>query len=225
MVSVYSGFVVRQPLVEHLIPLFEETHDARIDPAFAPTTVLLERITAGERPDVVIGVASVVRDLAERGLLTSPVREIAVSAVGYARPAGAPGPADDSADAFLRYLSDARAVAYSLSGASGIHFMTVLRERGLLDRIDERAVRLEGGLTAHALADGRADVAVQQISELRSVPGSHVIAPLPEELQSYARFAVGVRPQVGPDAHDFADLLCSARARERFEAAGLSVPG
>lgn len=225
MITLYSGLVVKNPLVEQVIPAFERETGTRIDATFEPTTVLLDRIAAGDRPDLVLGVSSAVTDLAADGVLDpSRVAEIAVSAVGFARLADSPAPAETSADAFLDYLLAARAVAYTLSGASGLHFMKVLRERGLLERIDERAVRFESGLTVDAVLDGRADVAVQQISELRSVSGAQIVEPIPHELQSYGRFAVGARPGAGEDAARFVTLLTETSAQDAFAAFGLSRP-
>lgn len=225
MITLYSGLVVQKPLVEQIIPAFESATGARVEATFEPTTVLLERIAAGERPDLVLGVSSSVTALADEGVLDpARVAEIAVSSVGFARLEESPAPADDSAAAFLDYLLAARAVAYTLSGASGVHFMKMLRERDLLERIDERAVRCASGLTVEALLDGRADVAVQQVSELRSIAGPQVVEPIPHELQSYGRFAVGARPGAGDDAARFVTLLTEKPAQDAFAAFGLSRP-
>jgi molybdate transport system substrate-binding protein len=225
MISLYSGLVVRQPLVESLIPEFEAATGSRVEATFEPTSVLLERIGAGERPDLVLGVAGSVRDLADQGVLAADATaDIAVSAVGFARLPETPGPADPSAQTFLDYLVAAGAVAYSLSGASGLHFIEVLRRHDLLDRIDERAVMFPSGLTADAVVDGRAELAIQQVSELRSVAGPHIVEPIPHELQSYARFAIGVRAGAPDAAGAFASYLTGERAQTAFAAIGLSAP-
>lgn len=224
MISLYSGLVVQQALEETVIPAFERATGERVETAFAPTTVLLERIESGARPDLVLGVSSSVRDLAAQGVLDpAQVTDIAISAVGFARLPDSSAPTGDGEAAFLEYLRAAPAVAYTLSGASGLHLMAVLRERGLLDEIDERAVRLASGLTAEAVVDGRASVAIQQISELRAVAGPHVVAPLPVALQSYGRFAIGVRPD-SPTASAFAEALCQPDARRAFADIGLGEP-
>lgn len=224
MITLYSGLVVKQPLVESLIPEFEAATGTRVEATFEPTSVLLERIAAGERPDLFLGVAASARDLADQGILDAEaVTEIAVSAVGFARLPETAAPKDPSAQTFLDYLVDSR-VAYTLSGASGLHFIKVLQQHDLLDRIDERAVRFPSGLTAEAVVDGRADVAIQQVSELRSVPGPHVVEPIPHDLQSYGRFAIGARVGAPDAAGEFASLLSSDRAITAFEAVGLSAP-
>lgn len=225
MITLYSGLVVKQPLEETLIPAFQAATGEHVETTFEPTTVLLERMAAGERPDLLLGVTSSLQKTAAEGLLDpATITEIAVSAVGFARLADSPAPTDASAAAFLDYLLAARAVAYTLSGASGLHFMEQMRNRELLERIDERAVRFEAGLTAEAVIDGRADVAIQQVSELRSVPGAHIVAPIPHELQSYGRFAIAARPDAPTAASAFITALTTQAARDAFAAVGLSAP-
>lgn len=225
MITLYSGLVVRKPLVDTLIPAFEAATGERIEATFEPTTVLLEKIAGGDRPDLLLGVSSSLGELASEGVLDpASLADIAVSAIGFARLPGSPAPARDDPDEFLRYVLDARAVAYTLSGASGIHFMRLLGERGLLERLDERAVRLPAGLTAEAIIDGRADVAIQQVSELRSVQGEHIVAPIPHELQAYGRFAIGARVDAPAAAVAFAKALTTAPAQAAFAETGLSAP-
>ena len=224
MISLYSGLVVRQPLIEVLIPAFERETGELVVATFEPTTVLLDKIADGERPDLFLGVSAAAHDLASQGILDAQtVADIAVSAIGFARRPSTPAPAADTEEAFIDYLRDAR-VAYTLSGASGIHFMNVMRERNLLDAIDERAVRFPAGLTAEAVIDGRADIAIQQVYELRSVAGTHVVAPIPHALQSYGRFAIGVGATAPASARAFAATLIEARAQAAFASVGLSAP-
>lgn len=225
MITLYSGLVVRQPLVETIIPAFAEATGVQVETTFAPTTVLRAKIDEGDRPDLVLGVTAAVRQLADEGVLyADSVVEIAVSAVGFARLPETPAPTDASAQTFLDYLLNARAVAYTLSGASGLHFIEVLEQRGLRGRIDERAVRFAGGVTAEAVVDGRADVAIQQVSELRSVAGPHVVEPIPHDLQSYARFAIGARPDAPEAAASFIQLLLGDQAQQAIAEVGLSKP-
>lgn len=224
MITLYSGLVVRQALVDDLIPAFEASTGEHIVATFEPTTVLLDKIAGGERPDLFLGVSSSAHDLAAQGILDADtVADIAVSAVGFARLTRAPAPSADTEEAFLQYLRESR-VAYTLSGASGIHLMKVLRERNLLAGVDERAVRFPAGFTAEAVIDGRADVAIQQISELRSVAGEHVVAPIPHALQSYGRFAIGAGFSASASARAFSATLTEEPAQAAFASVGLSAP-
>jgi len=47
------------------------------------------------------------------------------------------------------------------------------------------------GFTAEQLVIGEADLAVQQISELKQVAGIDVVGPIPRELQTPAVFSAG----------------------------------
>ena len=63
----------------------------------------------------------------------------------------------------------ARSVAYSRLGASGILFAKLIERLGIASEINARAVIIPQGFTAEKLVTGEADLAVQQISELKQV--------------------------------------------------------
>jgi molybdate transport system substrate-binding protein len=82
-------------------------------------------------------------------------------------------------------------VAYSRIGASGILFAQLIERLGIAPEIDARATIIPQGFTAERLVTGEADLAVQQISELKQVGGIEVIGPIPHELQTPAVFSAG----------------------------------
>ena len=57
--------------------------------------------------------------------------------------------------------------------------------------INARAIVIPQGFTAERLVSGEAELAVQQISELKQVAGIDVIGPIPHELQTPAVFSAG----------------------------------
>ncbi len=57
--------------------------------------------------------------------------------------------------------------------------------------MNARARIIPSGLTAALLVSGEADLAVQQISELKQVAGVEVVGPIPRELQTAAVFSAG----------------------------------
>ena len=92
-----------------------------VDLQLAPTAVLLKRIAAGERGDVVILTDSTVGDLAAAGTLVAASRaDLAVSHVGMAVRQGAPRPDISTPAAVGASLVGARSVALSQAGASGV---------------------------------------------------------------------------------------------------------
>src|SRR3712207_2866347 len=182
---------------------YEEATGTRIAAAFAPTAALLERIGAGEAADVAILTAAAVDGLTRDGTLTPGGRvDLARSVVGVAVRAGAPKPDIGSAAAFTRALLDARTLAYSRAGASGIFFAELIRRLGIADQVNAKATVIPSGLTGELAARGEAEIAIQQVSELMEVPGIDIVGPLPAELGgatvfSGAPFAASSRPGAG----------------------------
>jgi len=82
-------------------------------------------------------------------------------------------------------------VAYSRLGASGILFAKLIERLGIASDINARAAIIPQGFTAEKLVSGEADLAVQQISELKQIGGIEVVGPIPYELQTPAVFSAG----------------------------------
>jgi molybdate transport system substrate-binding protein len=82
-------------------------------------------------------------------------------------------------------------VAYSRLGASGILFAKLIEQLGIASDINAKALIIPQGFTAEKLVTGEADLAVQQISELKQVRGIEVVGAIPRELQTPAVFSAG----------------------------------
>jgi molybdate transport system substrate-binding protein len=178
--------------VRGLAGRFEAAGGARIDADFAPTLGLLDRLRRGEGADVVILTKEALGDLASLGtVVAESCIDLARSFVGIAVKAGAGHP-DIATEAALRAtLLGARSVAYSRIGASGILFAQLIERIGVAPAINARARIIPSGFTAELLLTGEADLAVQQISELKLVPGVEVVGPIPRDLQTPAVFSAG----------------------------------
>jgi molybdate transport system substrate-binding protein len=177
--------------VRSLAGQYEMSRGTRIDADFAPTVGLLKRLQAGEAADVVILTQEALRDLAAKGTVApESCVDLARSFVGIGVKAGAARP-DISTQAALRAtLLGARAVAYSRIGASGIFFAALIERMSIASEINTRAV-ISSGFTGEHLVSGEADLAVQQVSELKLVPGVDVVGPIPLDLQTPAMFSAG----------------------------------
>jgi molybdate transport system substrate-binding protein len=170
---------------------FEAGGGARIDADFAPTLALLERMRGGEGADVVILTKEALDDLAAKGIVAADsCADLARSFVGIAVKAGAAHPDIATPEALRATLLDGR-VAYSRIGASGIFFVQLIERLGVANEINARATIIPSGFTAERLITGEADLAVQQISELKLVPGVEIVGPIPRELQIPAVFSAG----------------------------------
>ena len=118
--------------------------------------------------------------------------QLAKSFVGIAVKAGAVHPDIATEVALRATLLAARSVAYSKIGASGILFAQLIERLGIAAEINARATIIPSGFTAEKLVSGEADLAVQQISELKQVPGVEVVGSIPRNLQTPAVFSAGI---------------------------------
>jgi molybdate transport system substrate-binding protein len=192
IVRVLSTLAVKSALRDLVDPYHRAT-GCGIDADFAPTLALLDRLRGGEPTDVVILTGEGLHELAAEGkVVATSCIDLARSYVGVAVKAGAPHP-DIADEAALRAaLLAARAVAYSRIGASGILFAALIERMGIAAEVNGRAIILPSGLTAERLASGEAELAVQQISELKQVDGIEVVGPIPHALQTPAVFSAGL---------------------------------
>ena len=178
--------------VQSLAGQYLAASGVRIDADFAPTLALLERMRRGEVADVVILTREGLAELAREGsVVAASCVDLARSYVGIAVKAGAAHPDIATEPALRAALLAARSVAYSRLGASGILFAQLIERLGIASDINARAVIIPQGFTAERLVTGEADLAVQQISELKQVGGIEVVGPIPYELQTPAVFSAG----------------------------------
>jgi molybdate transport system substrate-binding protein len=209
--------------VGKLAARFEAEADTRIDADFAPTLALLDRLRDGEAADVVILTKEALDDLAAKGTVArQSCVDLARSFVGIAVKAGEAHP-DIATEAALRAALLGARVAYSRIGASGILFAQLIERMGIASEINARAVIIPLGFTAERLVTGEADLAVQQISELKQVAGIEVVGPIPRDLQIPAVFSAGrLSASERADASDrLVRFLASEEAAPALRESGL----
>jgi molybdate transport system substrate-binding protein len=203
---------------------YEAGNAVQIDADFAPTLALLDRLHGGEQADVVVltreGLDSLV---AEGAVEAAGCVDLARSYVGIAVKAGAPHPDISTPDALRAALLGARSVAYSRLGASGIFFAQLIERIGIASEVNARACIVPQGFTAEWLVAGDADLAVQQISELKQVEGVDIVGPIPIAMQTPAVFSAGCLKASGRAAQAGALLryLASADAAPALRYSGL----
>ncbi|QFU88441.1 molybdate ABC transporter periplasmic molybdate-binding protein [Amycolatopsis sp. YIM 10] len=221
-ISLFSTLAVKKALDDILLDAFREKTGITVDGTFDPTNVLTGRVKDGARPDVMIAVSGSFAQLAEAfDLGTRTV--VAKTGVGLAVAPGHELPDIGTVDALVATLTSARSVAYSRTGASGVHFAALVRELGIDEQVNARATVVEKGFTALAVVDGRADVAIQQLSELRFVPEARIAGPLPAETQHYSEFSAVLGRPAKPEAAELVRFLTSEAAVEAYLETGLEV--
>jgi len=161
-------------------------------PSYGATNVLIPKIAGGETADVAILTDVGVEGLVEHCTLAAGSRrDLARSSIGIAVKVGAPKPDIGTVDAFKQALLAARSIAFSRSGASGIHFANLIGQLGIADEVARKA-RIFDGVVGTLAARGEVEIAVQQVSELKLVDGIDIVGPLPEAVQKLTVFSAGV---------------------------------
>lgn len=224
--SLFSGLALKDVLEDHVLPEYHRIHAVTPRVVYEPTRILVDLITAGDVPDVIIGVhAALVGLAADQYLESGSITPLVRSGIGVAISPGASVPDISNLASFVDSLKAARSVAYSQTGASGIYFARLLDELGIATEINAKATIVEKGFAADALVDGRADLAIQQVIELASVDGVHIVGPVPAAVQEYVELSVGLaqEPTSPEQARSLYEFLTSDFACASYERAGLEV--
>jgi molybdate transport system substrate-binding protein len=215
-IKVLSTNGVRSALVE-MLPEFERATGHKVSVDYDTANTLFERIKSGETADLAILTRPTIDELIKQGKVgTGEGKDLARSGIGVAVRAGLPKPDIGSADALKRALLDAKSIAFTKTGASGIYFAKVVERLGIEDQVNAKAKVPAGGLVGELVAKGEAEMAVQQVPELLAVPGIQYVGPLPPELQNFTLFCAGVlsgarQPEAAKALVDFLKTPAAAR--------------
>jgi molybdate transport system substrate-binding protein len=189
-ITVLSSTAMREPL-KAMVPLFEQASSDRVVLRFESSGVLPGSVKAGAQADLVVTTAALIEDLVTAGKLRAG-RTVALvrSGVGVAVRAGAPKPDISTPEAFRAALLAAKTVGLS-KGPSGVHMAGVLERLGIAEQVKAKAVVTGfGERVGLQIADGHAEIGIQQITELLATPGIDVVGPLPPALQADIVYAV-----------------------------------
>ena len=210
-------------VLNELLPQYERATGNKVRVSYDPAQIMRQRIDAGETADVGILGRAMLDELAAQGKIVAESRRtLARCGVGVGVLAGKPKPDVSTLDAFKRALLDAKSIAFTVSGASGIHFSGIIEKLGIAEAVHAKAVRQPGGLVGELLVAGKADLAIQQIPELMAVPGVEVVGPLPQEIQATSVSGVGIftSSQQSEAAQTLLDLIASPESARVFRAKG-----
>jgi molybdate transport system substrate-binding protein len=212
---------------------FERPSGHKITLILAPPTEIVRRVENGEIVDVVMSGASV-NHLTEQGKIAPADRVLlARVGIGVAVRAGTPKPDISSPEAVRRTLLAAKSIVYTdpaVGGASGIQFEKVIDRLGIAKEIKAKSIlnaRAATKPSAEFVARGKAELGVQLISEIVSVPGAELLGPLPGDLQAMTTILAGVlKTAPEPDAaRALLRFLTSPAAAPAIKAAGMEPAG
>jgi molybdate transport system substrate-binding protein len=180
-------------VLRDLAPQFESTTGHRVIMDFDVIAVLKRRIEAGEAFDVVIPGPELIDDLVKQGKVAADTRAaFGRTGVGLAVRKGAPKPDISTPESLKRALLAAKAVGHSKEGQSGVHFREALVRLGISEEMRPKLRPLAGDEQAIALQKGEVDIVASGMGVVMEMPGADFLGGLPQQVQSYVKFAIGV---------------------------------
>jgi molybdate transport system substrate-binding protein len=213
-------------VVEELAPKFERETGHKLTIVFGVSNIMKRDIAAGVPFDLAIMTAPVADELIEQGKLVAATRtDVARGGIGIAVRAGAPKPDIGSVEALKGAVLNAKSIAYSKEGASGIYFAGLLERLGIAEAVRPKTVYGTSNV-GDLVAAGEAELGVNMITELLPVRGLEVVGPLPPEVQSYVVLTAGVATQAKEPgaAAAFLRFLTAPAAASVYTSRGLE-PG
>ena len=185
-----------KPVALEIIPEFEKATGHKVTVINDTAGGLARRISGGEQFDVVVLTLQGLEPLvAEKKLSEDAIVPLARVGIGVGASLSGAIPNISSVEGFRRSLLDARNVAYmdpSAGATSGIYLTKLWQQLGIASEMRAKAVLVRGGLAGEKVANGQADIALQQASEIRAVPSIRYVGPIPAQIQSYTIYAAAI---------------------------------
>lgn len=223
-VNVLSGGAMRRFMVE-AVPVFERDSGIKVEIRFNRTREAMKEIEDGAAFDVALLPRWAIEELAKSGKVEGHPRDAVRSIVGLMVRAGAPRPDISTVEAFTRVLQQAKTISYS-KGPSGEYVAELLARLGLVPEMADKTVFAIGRMVGDVVANGEAEIGMQQIIEITPVAGADLVGPLPLELTNYVMYSAGLAPAVADRAaaEKFVAFLASREAVRLIRAKGME-PG
>lgn len=180
-------------VLDELAPAFARATGHTLGLTFEGVLALKRRIEAGETFDAALLLPASVDDLTRSGKIAVGSRsDIARTAAGVAVRAGAPKPPVGTSEDLKRTLLAAKTISYSQDSASGSYFLHLLDRLGIETEVKPKLLAVTGRSPVEAVARGEAELTVITVPNIVGVESVALAGLLPEELQNYTTFSIGV---------------------------------
>jgi molybdate transport system substrate-binding protein len=224
-ITVVAGGGPLPDVMGTLVPMFENATGNKVKISFKGGPAVTADVKQGAADLVIIGTEAVDALAASGDVVGNGKTLLMISKVGVAVKAGAAKPDISTPDKFKAALMGAKTVGYS-EGASGQHVQTVLQKLGITDAVKAKAVIAQGRPVGAAIASGEAEIGMQQVAELRPVPGIDVIGELPADLQKQIPYSAGIAAKAKDPAtaRALVNFLRSEAAQDVLKRKGMDLP-
>jgi molybdate transport system substrate-binding protein len=181
-------------VVEEITPKIEGTIGCKLAAQFNSSKNLRDKIQAGEPFDAAILTSDVLDDLIKQGKIAAGTRaEISRTGMGVGVRAGAPKPDIGTPETLKRTLLNANSISFNPTGASATHTYDMFARLGITDTVKPKLILdAEAGRPQKNVAEGKAELVISLIPEIKFFPGVDFAGPIPADFQSYVNFAAGI---------------------------------
>jgi len=207
------------------MPDFERATGHKVAIDFLNIAGTRGRINAGEPFDIAIVSPKAVDDLEQQGKLVKGASlnmgRTGLALVGHK---GLARPDIGSVESFRRTLLNARLVAYSATGESGIGFLKVLEKMGISVEMKPR-IRSSSNM-ASVVESGEAEIGITGVGAGLTYTQLEFIGPLPAAVQEYVYMAAGLssNAKAGEAARSLLQYLGDPAVVRTMSTRGLEPP-
>jgi molybdate transport system substrate-binding protein len=214
-----------QGALNEIIPQCEHAIGHSLAVEFGTTASIKPRIEGGEAFDFTILTSEAIDALIKEGKLAADSRtSVARVGIGIGIREGAAKPDVSTPEALKKALLNAKSITYAAAGASRPPTDKMLASMGIADALKSKTLLLAGAdETSAAVRDGKAEILITLISEIKSAKGLELAGPLPKEFQSYVSFAAAVSPNAknAEAAKAAVKYLTGPKAAAAYKAKGM----
>ena len=170
-----------------LTPGFEKRSGHKVQFTYAVISAIQLKLTAGEKPDMVLMPVPAIDARVKDGILRGDARAaLGTVRIGLVVREGTEAPDISTLDGFKRAMLEAHSVVHSNPAAtpSGAHLAKVWEQLGIADAMKPKLAyrnALDGG--AESVRDGAAEIGLYPISEVIHEKGIKVVGLIPPEVQ------------------------------------------
>jgi len=215
-----------QSVLQRLAPQFETTTGSKVQLEFAVVGAIQQKLTAGEKPDVLLLPAPLL-DTIERASAFRARSRVLIGRIGIGIVVreGASVPDVSTVDAVRTTLLHARSVVFPSPKLtpSGAHVLRVFEQIGIAREVQPKITfrnAIDGGV--NLVRDGEIELGFFLVTEILPATGVTFVGTLPAALQSYVVYVAALSGDSTEidTASQFVEFISGARQREAWNAAG-----